>query len=90
MITAILGTIVFYLKFRVAFSDPGIVSRLENIFEEEEEIKQIPFNTSYTPALGVSLINADGHSISYKICETCRIYKNKNMRHCRSCDNCVC
>ncbi|KAL4448767.1 hypothetical protein ABPG74_012856 [Tetrahymena malaccensis] len=90
LITIILAILVFFFKLKAAFSDPGIVDRLNNAFQDDEEIKSIPLKSYSTQLQGVYITDTNGHLQQFRTCETCQIYKNKDMKHCRTCDNCVC
>ncbi|EAS02821.2 DHHC zinc finger protein (macronuclear) [Tetrahymena thermophila SB210] len=89
LIVIILASVVFFFKFKASFNDPGIVDRLNNTFQDDEEIKMIPSKSYSTQLHGVYINDTNGHLQQYRLCETCQIYKNKNMKHCRTCDNCV-
>ncbi|KAL4498353.1 hypothetical protein ABPG72_013159 [Tetrahymena utriculariae] len=87
--TIILVILVFIFKFKVSFNDPGIIDRLNNALQDDEEIKIIPSKSYSTQLQGMYITDTNGHLQQFKSCETCQIYKNKDMKHCRVCDNCV-
>lgn len=77
-----------FLMLFCSFKDPGIVPRVQNIMNDPE-LAAIPEDQLKQNPSGYLLINRDGHTSNFRLCETCYIFKDKDRRHCSTCDNCV-
>lgn len=74
--------------FITAFSDPGIIPRVDNL-ANDRDLEMIPIDRSKEKKDGFTLADSSGLTMNYKVCDTCGIYKDKDRKHCRVCDNCV-
>lgn len=88
-ISIILTILTTSLLLNTALADPGIVPRLDQVFNDREysEIPKDPMITQ-RPS-GFVMIDRSGLTQNFKICETCGIFKDKERHHCKTCDNCV-
>ncbi|KAL4441996.1 hypothetical protein ABPG74_003747 [Tetrahymena malaccensis] len=85
---AIFTSFTLGYMFKTAFQDPGIVPRANNLVRDQQ-IEDIPTDRTNQKQLGYLLIDQNGQKMNYRICDTCGIYKDKDRKHCRLCDNCV-
>eukprot|EP00347_Sterkiella_histriomuscorum_P016348 403353536 len=83
-ILALLNLATTYFALISAFSNPGIIPRLNFDMKMLTDISETRTKNSYY--LGIY----KGHSmLRMKFCNTCQIYRPPRATHCNSCDNCV-